>query len=357
MQARWWPHGDAGHPGRVLPLGTGWAALLLPLSWLYRAAFILHRAWARREAAHHHAQETQPVPTLVVGNWVVGGAGKTPTALAVLAHLKDRGWHPGVVSRGYGRRNTDTAVVDPQRSSASDVGDEPLLVARRARVPVVVGRDRRAARALLLQEHPRVDIVVADDGLQHHRLWRDLEIVVVDERGAGNGQCLPAGPLREPLPHRLGAGTLVLYSAGVASLGLPGEVAQRRLSGVQTLQAWHCGEPLAPDGGWAALRGRPLHAAAGIAVPERFFESLRQQGLELAATHALADHASWADTPWPSGATDAVVTEKDAVKLAAGPAAWGGTQVWVARLDLELPARFKRALDAGLPPKPPHPPR
>jgi len=322
--------------------------LLLALSWVYRAAIACDRMWGWRTARPVPSLDGRRVPTLVVGNWVVGGAGKTPATLAILAHLQASGWTPGVISRGYGRRGRDGAWVDPHGSEASEVGDEPILIARRAGVPVVVGRDRHLARTLLLQQAPEVDIVVADDGLQHHRLWRDLEVVVVDERGAGNGQCLPAGPLREPLPQRLHDRTLVLYSAGVATLSLPGHRAQRQLSGVQRLEDWSQGQPLAPGGGWGELHHRSLHAAAGIAVPERFFAALRAQGLDLRATHALPDHDPWLQVPWPAGTTDVVVTEKDAVKLLRQGARLSPTRVWVARLDLCLPPDFKHSLDQRL---------
>lgn len=324
------------------------AGLLRALSWLYRTAAAVNKALGRRNAARHHAQAQKRVPTVVVGNWVVGGAGKTPTTLAVLEHLKATGWRPGVVSRGYGRSGGGCRLVDPTRSDAHEVGDEPMLIARRAQVPVMVGRDRQRALQALLASQPQVNIVVSDDGLQHHRLWRDVEIAVVDERGVGNGLCLPAGPLRETLPRHLNPNTLVLYSAGVASLGLVGHVAQRRLAGVQTLQGWMQGEPVPPGGGWEALVGRPVFAAAGIAVPERFFTALRGHGVEVARSYPMPDHADWTEPPWPSTASDAVVTEKDAVKLAEEPFSRGPTQVWVARLDLELPPDFKDALDALL---------
>ena len=139
------------------------------------------------------------------------------------------------------------------------------------------------------------NLLLADDGLQHHRLWRDLEVVVVDERGAGNGWCIPAGPLREPLPPTLPPKTLLLYSAGVATLGLPGFLAQRHLAGIQTLQDWLAGQPCPADGGWEAVRGLQMQAAAAIAVPERFFESLRQHGIDAPMWDAVRDLARQAE--------------------------------------------------------------
>lgn len=351
LGALWWRPPKLG--------GTLGIWVLAPLSWAYRALAAAHRRLTRAPAPPTPLQRRAtpepadaaahaPVPTIVVGNWVVGGAGKTPTTLALLAHLQKAGWTPGVVSRGYGRRSGQTLLVDPLRSHAQDVGDEPLLLARRAGVRVVVGRDRRRAREHLLQSCPEVNVVVADDGLQHHRLWRDLEVVVVDERGAGNGWCIPAGPLREPLPPTLPPKTLLLYSAGVATLGLPGFLAQRHLAGIQTLQDWLAGQPCPADGGWEAVRGLQMQAAAAIAVPERFFESLRQHGIALAQTHALPDHDPWNALPWDASVREVIITEKDAVKLTDLALHPTSTRVWVARLDLCLPADFTMALDQRL---------
>ncbi|MFM8930221.1 MAG: tetraacyldisaccharide 4'-kinase [Betaproteobacteria bacterium] len=352
LGALWW------RPPRLG--GTLGIWILAPLSWAYRALAAAHRRLTRAPAAPPallQRRATPPsavepahaaVPTIVVGNWVVGGAGKTPATLALLAHLQGAGWTPGVVSRGYGRHSGQTLLVDPLSSRAEDVGDEPLLLARRAGVRVAVGRDRRRAREHLLQSCPEVNLVVADDGLQHHRLWRDLEVVVVDERGAGNGRCIPAGPLREPLPTTLPPRALLLYSAGVATLGLPGFLAQRHLAGIQTLQDWLAGQPCPADGGWEAVRDLQMHAAAAIAVPERFFESLRQRGITLAQTHPLPDHDPWHTLPWDASVREVIVTEKDAVKLTDLALHHGSTRIWVARLDLRLPTDFTQALDQRL---------
>jgi tetraacyldisaccharide 4'-kinase len=155
-------------------------------------------------------------------------------------------------------------AVTPDRS-ASDTGDEPLLICLRTGAPVVVGADRAAAARALCAGHPDVDIIVADDGLQHHRLHHDMAVLVFDERGAGNGLCLPAGPLRQRLPAQVPAHSLVLYNALAASTRLPGFTGQRRLVGVLPLEAWWAGQDVPVDGGWTALQGRPLLAAAGLA--------------------------------------------------------------------------------------------
>jgi tetraacyldisaccharide 4'-kinase len=282
---------------------------------------------------------------IVVGNLVAGGAGKTPTVIAVAGLLRGNGYVPGIVSRGYGRGSGGIVAVEPD-ATAAQVGDEPLLLQRRTGAPVVVGADRVAAGHALLQAHPEVDIVLSDDGLQHLALERDVELIVFDERGAGNGRLLPAGPLRERVPARLGPRQLVLYNAAAATTPLPGFVAQRSLAGVAALSDWWAGKaptPAALD----ALRGREVVAVAGLARPERFFDLLRANGLAVVEC-ALGDHDDFARLPWPASASDVVVTEKDAVKLSLTRAI--GTRVWVARLDFTPEAAFGAALLALLPP-------
>jgi tetraacyldisaccharide 4'-kinase len=300
--------------------------LASPLAWLYGAL----AARARRVALAQRA----PAAVVVVGNIVAGGAGKTPTVIALVQALRAAGWQPGVVSRGHGRSGDGVAAVDPARSSADEVGDEPLLIARRGGVPVWVGRTRLLAAQALCNAHPAVNVIVADDGLQHHALARDVEIVVFDERGIGNGLLLPAGPLREPLPQPWPAERLVLYNAPRPSLALAGWVAERALTEVRPL-AGGAALPL------ASLRGRRLVAAAGIAAPERFFAMLEAAGLAITRL-PLPDHHDYAALPWPAGTPEVVVTEKDAVKLAGR--ASGSTQVWVAPLDFRLPAPFVAAV-------------
>ena len=164
-----------------------------------------------------------------------------------------------------------------------------------------------------------------------------------DERGAGNGLLLPAGPLRQHLPARLSPNQLVLYNAASASTPLPGCIGQRRLHSVQPLADWWSGRPPPTDGGWPALQGRPLLAAAGLARPEPFFVMLEARGLQIQRL-PLSDHHRFDPLPWPAGSTDVIVTEKDAVKLT--PARMGSTRVWVARLDFQPEPAFADALRA-----------
>jgi tetraacyldisaccharide 4'-kinase len=197
-----------------------------------------------------------------------------------------------------------------------------------------------------------VNVLVSDDGLQHAALLRDLSVIVFDERGAGNGLLLPAGPLRDPLPARLPPWARVLYTAGTASTALPGYLGARRIAAAWPLHAWHRGDA-AQAQPLAALRGRPLLAVAGLAAPQKFFGMLQAAGLQITAC-PQPDHAPYTTLPWPAGTTEVVLTEKDAVKLSAQRT--GATRVWVVPLDLELPDALVADLLALLGPPAPRSP-
>lgn len=335
------------------------ARALSPLAWVYGAL----AARAKRRAG---SPEPTPVPVIVVGNLVVGGAGKTPVVIALVQALQAAGRRPGVISRGHGRRERDEsdATGEPRsrrdiaavetHASADEVGDEPLLIARRTGVPVFVGRQRAAVARALCQAHPRVDVIVSDDGLQHHALTRQAELIVFDDRGAGNGLLLPAGPLREPLPASLSPGRCVVYSGRAASTRLPGVLAPRSARRAVLLEAWAAEsgattepaspghrqpEAAAPAVPLSGLRGRRLTALAGIGAPEQFFAMLEAEGLTIDRL-PCADHARYANAPWPEGTAEVVTTEKDAVKLAALPRL--GARVWVVPLDCQLPDALVR---------------
>ncbi|MDB5953886.1 tetraacyldisaccharide 4'-kinase [Ramlibacter sp.] len=306
------------------------ARLLFPVSLLYRALGALHRA---AYAVGLRRTERLPVPVIVVGNVIAGGAGKTPVVLALLQHLHARGLQAGVVSRGYGRRTSGCLEVSAQ-DTASGVGDEPLLLKSRSGVPVFVAARRAQAGRALLQAYPAVQVIVSDDGLQHHALARDIEVCVFDGRGIGNGWLLPAGPLREPWPRKV---DLVLSHGGAP--GMAGHAMQRALA-TEVVRGDGSRRPL------AQLQGQAVHALAGIANPEAFFAMLRAAGLTLASTHALPDHHDFADAAGlPEGTL--VCTEKDAVKL------WRlRPDAWAVPLQLTIPpafwSEFDRLLDARL---------
>lgn len=307
-----------------------------------------HRGWLK--------SESPGLPVLVVGNRIAGGAGKTPATIAIVQHLQQRGWHPGVLTRGYKRSAPSAAalaLIDLSSAAslnATDVGDEPLLIWRRTQVPVMVGRDRVAGGQALRQAHPGIDILVCDDGLQHLRLERQIEVVVFDERGAGNGWLLPAGPLREPLspaaPATLVAAPIVLYNAAQASTPLAGHMARRGMSVPRPLAEWWSGQ-VEGDAVQAPKRG--AWAVAGIAHPPKFFAQLAQLGFD---THHVAcdDHEPYTTLPWPPEVADVIVTEKDAVKM--DPERLRrerpDTRVWVAALDFRPDTGFWQALDSAL---------
>ena len=309
--------------------------LLRPLSWLYAALTAVRRAVYRLGLRRPIAA---PCPVIVVGNLMVGGAGKTPTVIALVRWLRSQGHVPGVVSRGHGRTGVGLAGVT-RSSQAQLVGDEPLLIHLRTGAPVVVGPDRTAAAARLCADHAAVTVIVADDGLQHLRLARCVEVWLFDDRGAGNGLLLPAGPLRERLPQSTGPRCLVLYSAG-RSTHLPGYLGARRLSGVLPLETWWADPSAAPQP-LSTLLGRSVLAVAGLARPEAFFAMLEAQGLQI-RRRPLPDHHDYAALPWTASDDEVIVTEKDAVKLR--PERIGTTRVWVARLDFEPEPAFGIAL-------------
>src|SRR4051812_29849039 len=238
-----------------------------------------------------------PVPVIVVGNINAGGTGKTPLVLAVLDILQRRGWTPGVVARGYGRvppREQDPrggVRVFPDVATPEHFGDEPVLIARRARVPVYISPDRPAAARALLEAHPEVNVLVSDDGLQHYALGRDVELAVVDgERRFGNGLLLPSGPLREPR-SRLERVDAVIVNGGTAD-GIPGRVLSARTRGGGRLGTRGSRDGLPPADFALRARGQAVTALAGIAHPERFFTHLGGLGIA-ARPRAFPDHYAY----------------------------------------------------------------
>ena len=327
-------HAWNGHGG----WGQAIAILLLPVSWAFAGAVAIRRALYQRG---FFKQETLPVPVIVVGNVMVGGVGKTPITMALVNHLKAKGLRVGVLSRGYGRKTSSTLAVSPKSNSLS-VGDEPLLIARSCQVPVFVGNSRVDAGRALLSLHRDVQVLVCDDGLQHWPLARDLELCVFDERGVGNGHLLPAGPLREVWPRKAlrHASTghdvpcLVLKTSGEAG---PNEFAVQRSLADYAIQA---------DGTQRSLASwwdTPVQALAGIAKPDKFFNMLREQGMNVAHTQALPDHADLQDLHIDTTQGDVLCTEKDAVKL------WlQHPQAWAVPLQTTLPQELLAAIDAQL---------
>lgn len=302
-------------------------AALVPFGLLY-ALYVTLR---RRAYASGLLSVSHPgVPVIVVGNLSVGGTGKTPLVIWLCNWLEEQGWRPGVVSRGYkGRARSWPQQVRPD-SDPVMVGDEAVVIARRCRCPMAVAPDRRAA-ADALRAHHGVDVIISDDGLQHYGLDRDVEIAVVDGvRRFGNGYCLPAGPLREPL-SRLDDVDLVVTN-GLAGRG---EFAMKyQALGFRSLK-----DPLremAPG----ALAGQSVHCVAGIGSPERFFQTVRALGATV-IPHPFPDHHAFtaADIAFRDG-LPVVMTEKDAVKCER----FAGSQHWCLPIEVELPDVFRHRL-------------
>ena len=285
-----------------------WLTLLLwPLSWLFRLVVAIRRGLYNAGLLH---SERLPVPVIVVGNISVGGTGKTPLVLWLAAKLRERGYHPGIISRGFGGTNQSPRAVQPG-SDATECGDEPVLLARRGHCPVWIGRDRVATAQALLAAHPGCNIIISDDGLQHYRLARDAEIAVIDgARGLGNGLLLPAGPLREP-PSRLDEVDAVVVRGPATPIAPPRYAMTLDPAGLRNVKD---ASRRVEAGHFQGLR---VHAVAGIGNPKQFFDTLISMGVTH-TPHAFADHHAFTASDLAFSDCDAVVmTEKDAVKCEA----------------------------------------
>ena len=292
---------------------------MLPLAALFWLLSTLRRQLFRLGVLQ--VQRIQ-VPVVVVGNIAVGGSGKTPVVQWLVEQLREAGYRPGVISRGYGGRVRGAALVDSAADPA-EYGDEPVLIARACGCPVAVGADRPAAARHLLEAHPECDVLISDDGLQHYRLHRDCEIIVVDPATLGNGWLIPAGPLREA-PGRLAQADLVIAHGNPdpAVFARAGEVPVRRMrlvgGMVHVLGDVGRRKPL------GELAGQRVHAIAGIGRPERFFDQLRAAGLEV-VPHPFPDHHHFVAADLATGDDlPRILTAKDAVKCEtfAPPETW-----------------------------------
>lgn len=294
--------------------------LLKPLSKLFA------KIAAKRRAdflSGKRQSEKLPVPVVVVGNIHTGGTGKTPIVAALVSGLQDKGVKVGIISRGYGRKSKAVHVLNAA-SRAEDAGDEPLLLFRKTGAPTAVGGSRAEAGRALLSAHPDIGLIVADDGLQHYALQRDVEIAVFPSADTARQDLdlLPNGSLREPL-SRLDLVDAVVVSGGEADASFaPSE--NMFHSRIETGQIYRLNRP-SEKLDWAGLGNQTVAAVAGIAKPARFFDSLRNMGITLKQTVALPDHAdiSAADLP---DADAVIITEKDAVKFSDGICA---DNVWV----------------------------
>ncbi|MDR2195610.1 MAG: tetraacyldisaccharide 4'-kinase [Gallionellaceae bacterium] len=304
------------HWYRITPLH----AILLPISLIFLLLTFARRALY---AVGILRSEALPVPVIVVGNITVGGTGKTPLTLWLAQQLIAAGRRPGIISRGFGGDNVAPRAVG-SHDDAEAVGDEPLLMARRALCPVWIGRDRAAAGRALLAAHPECDIIISDDGLQHYRLRRDAEIIVVDgKRRFGNGFPLPAGPLRE-LPSRLKRAAAVVVNGGKITPG----TYQMQLEGATFYNLRDPALRRSADD----FRNMTLHAVAGIGNPRRFFDQLAVFGLR-ALCHPFPDHYRYTPADLAFADADAILmTEKDAVKCAP----FADEKCWALRVDAHI---------------------
>ncbi|MDH2918049.1 MAG: tetraacyldisaccharide 4'-kinase [Sideroxydans sp.] len=307
------------HWYRITPLHI----ILLPVSWLFGALAATRRILFRTGI---FSRTQLNVPVIIVGNISVGGTGKTPLTLALAAQLIAHGKHPVIISRGYGGTRLAPQAVTPS-STAAQVGDEPLLMAQRNLCPVWIGRNRVATALAARAAHPECDVILCDDGLQHYRLQRDVEIVVVDAaRQFGNQFLLPAGPLRESVA-RLKSVDAIVYNGGTQTdsakqfaMQLQGEIFYNLLTPSRTATALE-------------LQGLRCHAIAGIGNPARYFAALNKLGLTC-TNHAFADHHAYTAAELNYADCDALLlTEKDAVKCAP----FADARYWVLRVEAQIP--------------------
>lgn len=307
-----------------------------PLWWTRPLAALYGGITAWRRALYRRAwlkAVRMPVPVIVVGNIVAGGAGKTPLTIALVEALRARGFHPGVVSRGYGGNARSSTLLDA-RPDAVAVGDEPALIRVRTGVPVAVGAERPAAARMLPARG--ADVIIADDGLQHYALARDIEICVVDgARRFGNGKLLPAGPLREPESHLREVDFIVCNGGEPQAHEIPMRLELGEA--VSLIDPSHR-RPL------SGFSGASVHAVAGIGHPSRFFESLRACGVEL-VEHPFPDHHRYTTADFDFGDDAPVLmTEKDAVKCRG----IAGHDAWYVPASARLPESFFEEIAARI---------
>ena len=315
---------------------TGVLTLLLsPLALLFAVVSGLRRLAYRRGWL---TAVSVGVPVIIVGNITAGGSGKTPLVIWLVNWLRAQGYRPGVVSRGYGGAARGCVDVQPD-SPPAEVGDEPLLIHVKTAAPVVVGRDRVAAARTLLARHPGVDVIVSDDGLQHYRLQREIELAVIDAAsGLGNGWPLPAGPLREPRSRLDSVDAVIQVVRGAAQ---PQALLRAWRADYRAGQAWRLRAPQEKK----PLRELPQRdwlAVTGIGRPQGFFDMLDARGIRF-SPRAFADHHTFRRQDLPADAA-VLMTEKDAVKCSG----FAGDEWWAVELDVAPETGFIDWLSARL---------
>lgn len=311
--------------------GSRWSLLLYPLEKFFIAVS------RYRRHKHELTQWRAPVPVIVVGNINVGGTGKSPLVIALIKLLREQGYKPGVVSRGYTANPPEYPFSVFPDSASHDVGDEPLMIVQRTQVPMVIDPDRVSACQHLLKTYA-CDIIISDDGLQHYAMGRDIEIVVVDgQRGLGNGHCLPVGPLRES-PSRLQQVDMIVVN-GEGGFSYEPSIQMRLLA--TTLVGLNDGKQY----DISALKTTNVHAVAGIGNPSRFYETLEKEGFD-PIKHSFPDHYLFqeADITF-SDELPVIMTEKDAVKCRGLKIE---TPAYYLQVDAQLPVAFAHQLKEKL---------
>jgi len=318
-----------------------WLKLLLPLSWVFQFLSTTRRRFLKLKA---DSLWTSPVPVLVVGNINVGGTGKTPLLINLVQALQDESLKVGVISRGYGGSSDHYPLQLTETSTAEQCGDEPLMIYQRLQVPVVVDPNRVRAAQHLLQNFD-CDVIISDDGLQHYKLKRDIELVVIDaERGLGNGYCLPAGPLRES-PGRLSEVDMVVVNGQQDKLQLNTSTPVFAMN--LEAQAWiNCksGERKSLEDFYRQYGEMTLQAVAGIGNPDRFFATLTRQHYRI-EPHRFSDHYQYSAEDFVFNADHLIVmTEKDKVKCQA----FATENMWYLQVESVLPDQFSQRIVQAL---------
>lgn len=303
--------------------------LLVPFSWLY-GLIVYFRKWAYRIGLFRSYKA--PVPIIVIGNLSVGGNGKTPLVIYLAEQLSQKGVQVGIISRGYGGKSTHYPFIVNAKTSTTTAGDEPILIFNRTHCPIAISPNRVEAAQFLCKQHPEINLILSDDGLQHYRIKRDIEMVVIDtQKGFGNGHYLPAGPLREK-PTRLDSVPFIILNGENKNLVFSKPTYQmtlipKKAINLQTKQSID------------ATQLTEVIACAGIGDPDRFFKTLQNLNLNLQQTHAFVDHHVFKPAELLNLATtqqNLIMTEKDAVKcFAFAQANW-----WYLPIEAHLPDTF-----------------
>lgn len=312
-----------------------WSLWLLPLTWLFRGLSVARRYWLTR-----FRQPSIALPVVIVGNISVGGTGKTPLLIVLVKHLQARGMTPGVISRGYGSRAPHYPYLLTTQSPVIAAGDEPFAIYQKTGCAVCVGPDRVASARLLEQQG--CNIIISDDGLQHYRLGRDIEIAVVDgQRGFGNGFCLPAGPLREPVRRLQSVDFVIVNGAAATSIGVAHSAGFTMKIVADVWQTVADGQ-LLPLNYFPA--GTRVHAVAGIGNPQRFYHTLRELQLDV-VEHDFPDHHAYDAQDFNfNESLPVVMTAKDAVKCSA----FAQPDWYALQINAKLPEEFWQQFDARL---------